>query len=125
MLNQSHLLDRTFHALSDATRRALLDRLAKGPASVSELAEPFGSSLAAIVQHVQVLEASGLITTHKIGRTRTCRVSTDGVLRAEQWLSDRRKLWEARFDRLGAILEAHGTQNAKSKSPNRKRRTKS
>jgi len=125
MLNQSHFLDRTFHALSDGTRRALLDRLAKGPASVSELAEPFGSSLAAIVQHVQVLEASGLITTDKTGRTRTCRVSPDGVLRAEQWLSDRRKLWEVRFDRLGAILEAQDPQTSKTKITNRKRRTKS
>jgi DNA-binding transcriptional ArsR family regulator len=116
MLNQSHALDRTFHALSDATRRALLDRLTRGPASVSELAGPFDSSLAAIVQHVQVLEASGLITTEKVGRTRTCRISTEAVLRAEQWLTERRQLWEARFDRLGAILEGPGAQTPKAKT---------
>jgi len=121
MLKQTHALDRTFHALSDATRRALLDRLTKGPASVSELAGPFDSSLAAIVQHVQVLEASGLITTEKVGRTRTCRISTEAVLRAEQWLTERRQLWEARFDRLGAILEAKETQTQKAKALKRKR----
>jgi DNA-binding transcriptional ArsR family regulator len=125
MLKQEHALDRTFHALSDATRRALLDRLAKGPASVSELAGPFGSSLAAIVQHVQVLEASGLITTEKIGRSRTCRISTEAVLRAEQWLTERRQLWEARFDRLGAILEAQQAQTRKAKSLKRNRSSKS
>jgi DNA-binding transcriptional ArsR family regulator len=105
MLKQSDTLDRAFHALSDATRRALLDRLAKGPASVSELAKPFDSTLAAIVQHVQVLESSGLIVTEKIGRTRTCRISAEAVQRVEQWLTERRQLWEARFDRLGMLLE--------------------
>jgi DNA-binding transcriptional ArsR family regulator len=125
MLKQEHTLDRTFHALSDATRRALLDRLANGPASVSELAGPFDSSLAAIVQHVQVLEASGLITTEKVGRTRTCRISSEAVRRAEQWLTERRQLWEARFDRLGAIVEAQEAQAPKAKSLNRKRSLKS
>jgi DNA-binding transcriptional ArsR family regulator len=125
MLKQEHALDRTFHALSDATRRALLDRLARGPASVSELARPFGSSLAAIVQHVQVLEASGLITTEKVGRTRTCCISRESVLRAEQWLTERRQLWEARFDRLGAILEAQEAHVPKAKSLKRKRSSKS
>jgi DNA-binding transcriptional ArsR family regulator len=125
MLKQDQTLDRTFHALSDVTRRALLDRLAKGPASVSELAGPYGSSLAAIVQHVQVLEASGLITTEKVGRTRTCRLSREAVLRAEQWLTQRRQLWEARFDRLGAILEGQETQTPKVKSFKHKRSSKS
>lgn len=105
MLECSKQLDRIFHALADPTRRALLDRLTRGPASVSELAAPFETTLAAIVQHVQVLEASGLIATEKIGRTRTCRVSAEAVSRAERWLSERREFWEARFEQLGALLE--------------------
>jgi len=101
----------------------MLDRLAKGPASVSELAEPFDSTLAAIVQHVQVLEASGLIETEKIGRTRTCRISAEAVARAERWLTERRELWEGHFDRLGALLEGaeaeppEGPKNEKNRKP--------
>jgi DNA-binding transcriptional ArsR family regulator len=125
MLKQDRALDRTFHALSDSTRRALLDRLATGPASVSELAGPFETSLAAIVQHVQVLEACGLITTEKIGRSRTCRLSRKAVLRAEQWLTERRQLWDTRFDRLGAILEGQEIQAPKVKSLKRKWSSKS
>jgi len=106
MLNYHDDLDKAFHALSDGTRRALLDRLSQGSASVSELAKPFDSSLAAIVQHIQVLEGSGLITTEKVGRTRTCRISSEAVARVEQWLTERRQLWDSRFDRLGALLEA-------------------
>ena len=112
MLNHSHSLDRAFHALSDATRRAVLDRLARGPASVSELAKPFDTTFASIVQHIQVLEASGLIVTKKIGRTRTCRISADAVARVEQWLSERRQLWAGRLDRLGALLESDKSQAA-------------
>lgn len=78
---------------------------------MSELAAPFSATLASVVQHVQVLEASGLIATEKIGRTRTCRLSADAVARAERWLSERRELWEARFDRLGALLEAEAPPN--------------
>jgi DNA-binding transcriptional ArsR family regulator len=116
MLNKSSELDQIFHALSDPTRRAVLDRLTQGPASVSELAAPFETTLAAIVQHVQVLEASGLIATEKVGRTRTCRISADAVARAERWLGERRALWEARFDRLGALLEGRtATRAAKRK----------
>src|ERR1700734_3357820 len=120
MLEQSHALDRAFHALSDATRRAVLERLTRGPASVSELAKPFEATLAAIVQHVQVLEASGLISTEKIGRTRTCRISTVAVARAERWLTERRQLWEGRFDRLGALLEGPDPQPAAAKHAGRK-----
>ena len=105
MLEYSQQLDLAFHALSDATRRGMLDRLAHGPASVSELAEPYGMSLAAIHQHVRVLEASGLVLTEKHGRTRECRISNEAVQRVEAWLSERRQLWENRFDRLGQLLE--------------------
>ena len=105
MLERSDELDKAFHALADSTRRGILDRLVQGPASVSELAQPYSATFAAIHQHVQVLEASGLIITEKIGRTRTCRIAGDAVARAEQWLSARRLLWEDRFDRLGKLLE--------------------
>lgn len=125
MLKQDRTLDRAFHALSDATRRALLDRLARGPASVTELAGPFDTSLAAIVQHVQVLEASGLIATEKAGRTRTCRISSEMVLRVEQWLSERRQIWEVRFDRLGALLEAREPQSKSRRAHRQKRSSRS
>ena len=123
MLKYSQSLDRAFHALSDATRRAMLDRLAGGPASVSELARPFDTTFASIVQHIQVLEASGLIATEKIGRIRTCRISKDAIARVEQWLSERRHMWESHFDRLGAILEGNPVpaagMRAKTKRPGR------
>ncbi len=106
MLNQSAALDRAFQALSDPTRRAMLDRLTRGPATVSDLALPFDVTLAAIVQHIQILESSGLIVTAKIGRTRTCRVSSETLARVEGWLTERRHIWESRFDRLGVLLES-------------------
>ncbi|HEY8124143.1 MAG TPA: metalloregulator ArsR/SmtB family transcription factor [Methylocystis sp.] len=108
MLEHSTELDRAFHALADATRRGILERLSRGPASVSELAKPYASSLAAIQQHVQVLEASGLVVTEKRGRTRECRISSDAILRVEHWLSERRQLWERRFDQLERLLEGEG-----------------
>lgn len=106
MLEQTDALDKAFNALADSTRRSIIDRLTRGPASVSELAAPFPFSLAAIQQHVQLLEASGLITTEKRGRVRECRISTDAIAQVEQWLSERRLLWEHRFDRLGKLLES-------------------
>jgi DNA-binding transcriptional ArsR family regulator len=121
MLKHSHSLDRAFHALSDATRRAVLDRLTGGPASVSELAKPFDTTFASIVQHIQVLEASGLIVSENSGRTRTCRISKDAVARVEQWLSERRQMWESRLDRLGAILEGDKTQASGSKAKTTKK----
>src|SRR5258705_1645248 len=124
MLKQSDVLDRAFHALSDATRRALLDRLSRGPATVSYLAKPFDSTLAAIVQHVQVLEGSGLIVTEKVGRTRTCRISAGAVARVERWLTERRQLWEDRFDRLGALLEAAPEPAAAAKGARKHRRAR-
>ncbi|WP_164013699.1 ArsR/SmtB family transcription factor [Pyxidicoccus trucidator] len=105
MLNQREPIDRVFHALGDPTRRVLLERLSRGPASVSELARPLGVTLAAVVQHLQVLEDSGVVRTEKVGRVRTCRLEPTGLRAAEQWLEERRTLWERRFDRLGALLE--------------------
>jgi DNA-binding transcriptional ArsR family regulator len=105
MLQHSEL-DRVFHALSDVTRRALVARLGQGAASVSELASPFDVSLSAIGQHIQVLEASGLVRTQKAGRVRTVELLPEALSAAEQWLASHRKLWEHRFDRLGLLLEA-------------------
>jgi DNA-binding transcriptional ArsR family regulator len=97
-------IDRVFHALGDATRRAILEKLSQGPISVSRLAEPFDMSLAAVVQHLQVLEESGLVQTEKVGRVRTCRIETAGLNVALQWIGDRRSMWERRLDRLGDLL---------------------
>jgi DNA-binding transcriptional ArsR family regulator len=96
---------RVFHALGDPTRRALLERLSAGPMSVSFLAEPFDMSLAAVVQHLQVLQEAGLVKTEKIGRVRTCRVEASGLRAAEEWLSARRPEWDRKLDRLELFLE--------------------
>src|ERR1043165_8349584 len=98
-------VDRVFHALGDATRRAIVEQLSRGPVSVSRLAEPLDLTLAAVVQHLQILEESGLVHTEKIGRVRTCRIEPKGLAVAQQWIQDRRTLWERRFDRLGKLLE--------------------
>jgi DNA-binding transcriptional ArsR family regulator len=103
MLEQ-HALDRVFHALSDPSRRAMIERLGRGPASVSELAEPLDMSLAAVVQHLQVLEASGVVRTEKVGRVRTCRIEPTALTGAESWIAKRRSQWERRLDRLGELL---------------------
>jgi len=104
VLNQVADLDRVFHALADPGRRLMVERLSQGPASVSELGKPLAMSLAAVVQHVQVLEASGLVRSQKVGRTRTCRVNAAALRSAESWISERRSLWERRLDRLGDYL---------------------
>ena len=94
-----------FQALSDPSRRNMLDRLSHGPASVSQLAEPLDMSLPAVVQHLQILEASGLVKTEKIGRVRSCTLDTSAMSLAERWINDRRTQWERRLDRLGEFLE--------------------
>ena len=104
MLNQVADLDRVFQALADPGRRLMVERLSLGPASVSELGRPLAMSLAAVVQHVQVLEASGLIWSQKLGRTRTCAINPAALESAEGWISERRSLWERRLDRLGDFL---------------------
>ena len=100
------MADRVFDALGDPTRRALLARLSQGPMSVSELGRPFDISLAAVVQHLQVLERSRLVRTEKVGRVRRCWVEPTGLDVAAAWLAERRALWERRLDRLGDILAA-------------------
>jgi DNA-binding transcriptional ArsR family regulator len=98
-------VDRVFQALGDATRRAMLERLSSGPMSVSLLAEPFAMSLAAVVQHIQVLEEAGLVITEKLGRVRSCRVEAAGLRVAEDWLRARRPEWDRKFDRLEQLLD--------------------
>ena len=98
-------VNRVFQALADPTRREILERIGRGPVSVSHLAEPLQISLAAVVQHLQVLEDSGLVHTEKVGRVRTCRMEPAGLMAAEQWLHERRSLWERRLDRLGDVLD--------------------
>jgi DNA-binding transcriptional ArsR family regulator len=95
---------RVFHALGDPSRRAIVERLSRGPVSVSRLAEPLAITLAAVVQHLQVLEESGLVETEKIGRVRTCRIEPSGLSVAEQWIGECRLMWERRLDRLGDLL---------------------
>jgi DNA-binding transcriptional ArsR family regulator len=105
MLNQSAELGRIFHALSDPGRRIIVERLVRGPASVSEIAEPLAMSLPAVLQHLQVLEASGLVRSAKTGRVRTCRLEPAALSEAEGWVAARRAEWERRLDRLGDYLE--------------------
>jgi len=104
MLNQLAPLDRMFQALADPARRAMVERLARGPASVSDLARPFDMTLPAVMQHLQVLEASGLVRTEKAGRVRTCRVEPKALRTIEQWVAGRRAIWDRRLDRLGRYL---------------------
>jgi DNA-binding transcriptional ArsR family regulator len=111
MLNHSPTatLDAAFQALSDATRRGIVERLTERPASVSELAAPLAMSLPAVMQHLQVLEASGLVQTEKVGRVRTCRLNPQALRQVEQWIHDRRTFWEQRLDRLSDLLAEPAT----------------
>jgi DNA-binding transcriptional ArsR family regulator len=102
---QSKLLDRTFAALSDPTRRDILERLSYGPASISELSRPFDISLPGVMKHIRILEGAGLVTTEKKGRTRECRLGPEQMDDASRWIETRRRQWERRLDRLEAIVE--------------------
>jgi len=115
MLNQSVQLDLMFHALADPSRRSMVDRLCRGPTSVSELARPLAMSLPAVVQHLKILEASGLVRSEKVGRVRTCRIEPSVMSQAEQWLSERRLGWERRLDRLGDYLAANPEEPGSNK----------
>ena len=105
MLNLSGTLDQAFQALADPARRAMVERLSQGPASVSDLARPLPMSLPAVLQHLAVLENSGLVVSQKVGRVRTCRIRPEALGAAERWIHQQRSEWEARLDRLGAYLE--------------------
>ena len=100
-------IDRVFHALGDPTRRAIVERLSERPLSVSLLAKPLDISLAAVIQHLEILEKSGLVHSEKIGRVRTCSIQPAGLSVAERWIDDLRNLWERRLDRLGDLLAEH------------------
>jgi DNA-binding transcriptional ArsR family regulator len=97
-------IDSSLRALAEPTRRAIIERLSRGPATVSDLAKPFDMTLAAVVQHLQVLEESGLIRSEKVGRVRTCQIELGGLNALADWVAERRALIERRFDRLGEIL---------------------
>src|ERR1700757_4930502 len=105
MLNQSPDLDRLFPALAAPARRAMVERLSRGPAPVSELAQPLPMSLPSAMQHLGVLEAAGLVRSKKLGRVRTCSIEPGALSQAEQWINARRIEWEHRLDRLGAYLK--------------------
>jgi DNA-binding transcriptional ArsR family regulator len=122
MLQQSAPLDAMFQALADPARRGMIERLCRGPASVSELGKPFEMSLSAVIQHLQVLESSGLVRSEKVGRVRTCRIEASALKSAESWISARRASWERRFDRLGEYL---AEQDDQSNKPKKTRREKS
>lgn len=104
MLNQLKRLDLVFGALADPSRRVMVERLTRGPASVGELAKPLTMSLPAVLQHLQVLETSGLVRSEKVGRVRTCRIEPKALRNAERWITQRRTVWERRLDRLGEYL---------------------
>jgi len=105
MENYSSALNNAFFALCDPTRRAIINRLIEGPASVKELSEPFDMGLPSFMKHIKVLEDSDLIASRKQGRIRTCQIKPKQLLTAETWLSKQRALWEARTDRLAAYAE--------------------
>ena len=114
MVNQS--LDRVFQALADPTRRGMVERLVRGPASVSELSRPLAMSLPAVMQHLQVLEDAGLVRSEKTGRVRTCRIEPDALRAAEAWVTGQRTAWETRLDRLGHYLAGQDTDDSQKGS---------
>jgi DNA-binding transcriptional ArsR family regulator len=113
VLNYSAEADVVFHALSDPTRRRIVEQLGSGPASVSKLAAPLPMSMPAVVQHLQVLEASGLVESHKVGRVRTCRLVVKRLDTVQDWIDQRRAAWERRLDRLGDYLATETTKKEK------------
>jgi DNA-binding transcriptional ArsR family regulator len=113
---RSPALDLVFQALSDPARRSMLERLSRSPASVSELAEPLDMTLSAVVQHLAVLEESGLVRTKKTGRVRTCTLQPAALDSAERWITQRRAAWERRLDRLGDLLAEPETKTASRQS---------
>jgi DNA-binding transcriptional ArsR family regulator len=124
MLNYS-TLDVVFQALADPSRRTMVERLSRGPASVSDLAQPLDMSLPAVMQHLQVLETSGLVRSEKTGRVRMCRIEPKALETAEGWFAKRRAAWERRFERLEAFLaeeEARDAEQSRTQKPPKARR---
>lgn len=106
---------RVFHALADPTRMAMVERLSRGPASVSEIAQPLAITLPAVLQHLAVLEGDGLVSSEKVGRVRTCRIEPAALSAAGDWVAERRAMWERSLDRLGEYLaeQSDRTDDAK------------
>jgi DNA-binding transcriptional ArsR family regulator len=105
MLKQrSEDLDVVFHALADPSRRSIMERLSHGSATVTDLAEPLPMSMPAVLQHLQVLEESGLVRSRKVGRVRTCSIEVSALQPVERWIEERRARWERRLERLDAYL---------------------
>lgn len=125
MTPQTAPLDLVFQALADPTRRIMVERLCRGPTTVSDLAEPFDMSLSAVVQHLQVLESSGLVRSEKSGRVRTCRIQAAAFASAEKWFAGRRASWERRLDRLGDFLAEQAEQERADELGSTQRRSKS
>lgn len=119
MANQSTQLDQLFAALADPTRRAIVMRLCAGEASVGELAEPFDMALPSFMKHIHVLELSGLVQSEKSGRVRTCRLSPDALLSAEDWFQRQRAIWEARLDRFEAYVMKLKKERAAARRPSK------
>jgi DNA-binding transcriptional ArsR family regulator len=118
-------IDRVFHALADPTRRRMVERLSHGPVSVSVLAKPLKISLSAVMQHLDVLEASGVVQSEKVGRIRTCRVQPAALQTIERWVEARRSQWDQRFDRLGDFLAGQDAAGLETKTkPSSTARTK-
>jgi DNA-binding transcriptional ArsR family regulator len=113
MTNNNAALDRVFHALADPTRRAIVQRLGRGPASVGELAKPLSMALPTVLQHLQVLETSRLIRSQKIGRVRTCQLEPNALSTIENWIGRQRMVWEARLDRMEAYIKSLPDQGGK------------
>jgi DNA-binding transcriptional ArsR family regulator len=112
MDNNYAALDSVFHALADPTRRAVVQRLTLGSATVSELSEPFNMALPSFMKHIGVLEASGLIGSRKIGRVRTCKLEPERLAAAEKWFDEQRKVWESRYQNLDTLLlKLNGKEN--------------
>jgi DNA-binding transcriptional ArsR family regulator len=109
MVQHSHI-DRTFSALADPTRRQLLERLGRGDASISELAQPYGISLTGMKKHVQLLEDAGLVTTEKVGRVRQCRLGPRRLEDVEEWIGTYRRMLDERLDRFGELLRRQQRQ---------------
>lgn len=104
MPTEDAVLDRIFHALADPSRRSIVVRLSEGPASVSELAAPLKMSLPSVVQHLDVLRRSGMVSSEKVGRVRTCRLEPGPMADVERWIAEHRRVWEDRLDLLGEVL---------------------
>jgi DNA-binding transcriptional ArsR family regulator len=121
VLNQHEDVDRLLRAIADPTRRRIVERLGNGPATVSELAAPLPMSLPAVVQHLGVLEACGLVASEKLGRVRTCRLEVDRLEAVEAWIAGRRRTWERRLDHLGDLLATHTSTGATKRGKETKR----